>query len=93
MAKHIHNAVKFGVPVVVAINKFAYVQITRYSDFLGPIPMPNWKLFELLLSKLAQMQPSRPSTGVRAGRALSSLPKRSSTHATRTGRVSATCTI
>jgi methylenetetrahydrofolate dehydrogenase (NADP+) / methenyltetrahydrofolate cyclohydrolase / formyltetrahydrofolate synthetase len=25
MAKHIQNATKFGVPVVVAINKFAYV--------------------------------------------------------------------
>jgi methylenetetrahydrofolate dehydrogenase (NADP+) / methenyltetrahydrofolate cyclohydrolase / formyltetrahydrofolate synthetase len=24
MAKHIQNSVKFGVPVVVAINKFAY---------------------------------------------------------------------
>ena len=24
MSKHIQNAIKFGVPVVVAINKFAY---------------------------------------------------------------------
>jgi hypothetical protein len=34
MAKHIQNAVKFGVPVVVAINKFAYVQITALYWFL-----------------------------------------------------------
>jgi methylenetetrahydrofolate dehydrogenase (NADP+) / methenyltetrahydrofolate cyclohydrolase / formyltetrahydrofolate synthetase len=25
MAKHVQNAIKFGVPVVVAINKFAYL--------------------------------------------------------------------
>ena len=93
MAKHIQNAVKFGVPVVVAINKFSYVQITRYTEFLGPILMLSSKLFDLLLLKLVQMQPSRPSTGVKAERALSRLPTRSSTHALPTSRASATYTI
>jgi hypothetical protein len=93
MAKHIQNAVKFGVPVVVAINKFAYVQIMRYSDILGPILMLSSKLFDLLLSKPVQMLPSRPSTGVKAEKALSRLPPWSSTHALPTARVSATCTI
>ena len=31
MAKHIQNATKFGVPVVVAINKFSYVPDLYHS--------------------------------------------------------------
>jgi methylenetetrahydrofolate dehydrogenase (NADP+) / methenyltetrahydrofolate cyclohydrolase / formyltetrahydrofolate synthetase len=32
MAKHVQNAIKFGVPVVVAINKFAYVKFKDVSN-------------------------------------------------------------
>jgi methylenetetrahydrofolate dehydrogenase (NADP+) / methenyltetrahydrofolate cyclohydrolase / formyltetrahydrofolate synthetase len=32
MAKHVQNAIKFGVPVVVAINKFAYVRFEEVSN-------------------------------------------------------------
>lgn len=51
MAKHVQNAVKFGVPVVVAINKFAYVTLMTELT-LVPTLMLSWKPFALLPLKL-----------------------------------------
>jgi len=81
MAKHIQNAVKFGVPVVVAINRFAYVLTKPRSDVLVRTLMLNLKLSELLHSKPEQMQPFLRFTGVKVGREQLNWLKLSSPHA------------
>jgi len=67
MAKHIQNAIKFGVPVVVAINRFAYGPL-YLSLTIEPTQMLNSKRSALLLSKPALMQLFPRGTGAKVGK-------------------------
>lgn len=69
MAKHIQNAAKFGVPVVVAINKYAYDHC-RYSLIVARIQRPSWKQSALPLLKLVLMQRFRHGIGGKEGKVL-----------------------
>jgi hypothetical protein len=90
MAKHIQNAIKFGVPVVVAINKFAYKNLEKRSNVVR-IQMQSLRPFDLLRLKQALTLPCLRGIGARVVKELLSLQMPSLKLATQTNKGSDTC--
>ena len=87
LVRHIQNAKKFGLKVVVGINRFAYVYscysvVLVADDNIAPIPPPNFSSSERKHWLVARMPPLSAITGLRVApvhgnwRKLWSLPAR-----------------
>jgi formyltetrahydrofolate synthetase len=76
LVRHIENSKKFGVKVIVAVNRFTYVpycdsiETAILTDCTGTTPMPSLSSYERSPWKREPMQLSLPTTGPRVERVL-----------------------